>query len=630
MILLALLSVTKKMNQKQKPLFLRSRATAVILSLLTVAAFSAAALEIPRAFSSAPESLNVHARFLASDELTGRGVDTPGIRLARDYIAGEFARYGLRPGGDRGTYLQSFEITTGGKVTEPSFVSLNGEAPLELNTAWRPLALSASGKVEGELVFAGYGITAKEHGYDDYEGIDAKGKIVLVLRYEPSPKNGKSPFLGAPPFSTYASLRSKARNAREHGAAGLILVDLNQTGAQQNELIASRRGLSRGANSLVAVQVKRDVLEPWLQRRGISLLALKDQIDRTERPTSISLPGIKVAVTVTLEEFRERAENVVGILPGSDARLKNEHVLIGAHYDHLGFGYYGTGDSGNEGKVHHGADDNASGTAVLLRIAEQLAAAEPAPPRAIVFVAFSGEELGLHGSRHYASDPALPLSSAKAMINLDMVGRLRENTLTVFGTRSGTGISAIVAAEARNAGMEIRESDDIGRSDNLVFYNKKVPALHFFTGIHADYHRPSDTWDKLNYEGMDRIAGLVLAVTRRLATTTEPFQFVALPSRRSSSEAAKGAAVRTYLGSIPDYAGNDDGVRLAGVLPGSPAALAGLREGDVITSFAGVKIANLEDLTAQLSSKRPGDEVEIVVLRSRLPYTIKATLAARN
>jgi hypothetical protein len=618
------------MNQKQKTLFLRSRATAVILCLLTVAAFSASALETPRAFSSAPDSLKVHARFLASDELTGRGVETPGIRLARDYIAGEFARYGLRPGGDRGTYLQSFKVTTGVKVTEPSFIRLNGEAPLKLNTAWRPLGLSASGKAEGELVFVGYGITAKEYGYDDYEGIDAKGKIVLVLRYEPSPKNGKSPFRNAPPLSTYATLRSKVTNAREHGAEGMILVDFNQTGDQQNELIATRRGLSRGTNSLVAVQVKRDVLEPWLQRRGISLLALKEKIDRTEQPASISLPDVKVAVTVTLEEFRERAENVVGIIPGSDARLKNEHVLIGAHYDHLGFGHYGTSDSGNEGKVHHGADDNASGTAVLLRIAEQLAGAEPKPARAVVFVAFSGEELGLHGSRHYTSEPALPLSSAKAMINLDMVGRLRENTLTVFGTRSGMGISTIVAEEARNAGMEIRESDDIGRSDNLVFYNKKMPALHFFTGLHADYHRPSDTWDKLNYEGMDRIAALVLAVTRRLASTTEPFQFVVLPSRRSGWEAAKGAAFRTYLGSIPDYGGNHDGVRLAGVLPGSPAALAGLREGDVITEFGGVKIANLEDLMAQLSSKKPGDEVEIVVLRASLPYTIKATLAARN
>ena len=607
-----------------------SRAAVLILGVLALARFSAAALAMPPDLSSAADSLKVHARYLASDELTGRGIDTPGIRLARDYIAQEFARYGLRPGGDNGTYLQSFEVTTGVKAIQPSFLSLNGEAPLELNSSWRPLNLSKSGEAEGELVFAGYGITAKEYGYDDYAGIDAKGKIVLVLRYEPVPKNDKSPFRNAPPFSSYATLRSKASNAREHGAQGMILVDLNHTGTEENELISTRRSPARGAKSLLAVQVKRKAIEPWLQGRGVSLVSLKESIDRAERPASLSLPQIKVALTVTLEELRERAENVVGLIPGSDAGLKNEHVVIGAHYDHLGLGHHGTSDSASEGKVHHGADDNASGTAVLLRVAEQMAGAGTKPRRPIVFAAFSGEELGLYGSRHYTNYPPLPLASAKAMINLDMVGRLRENRVTVFGTRAAQEASAIVVEEGRKLGLAISESDDVGRSDNVSFYNRKVPALHFFTGIHADYHRPSDTWDKLNYEGMNRISDLVIAVTRRVANTTEPFQFVALPSRRSGLEAGEGPLFRTYLGSIPDYAGGYNGVRLAGVAPGSPAAVAGLREGDVITQFAGAKIDNLQDLMGQLSAKKPGDEVEIVVLRANLPYTIKAILAGRN
>jgi aminopeptidase YwaD len=617
------------MNRKQQPSAFRA-AVVVVLGVLALARFSAAALELPQDLFSAADPLKVHTRYLASDELTGRGVGTPGIKLARDYIAREFARYGLRPGGDNGTYLQSFEITSGVKVIQPSFLSLNGEAPLELNTSWRPLNLSKSGEAEGELVFAGYGITAKEYGYDDYAGIDAKGKIVLVLRYEPVPKNDKSPFRKAPPFSGYATLRSKADNAREHGAHGMILVDLNHTGAEENELISTRRGPARGAKSLLAVQVKREAIEPWLRGRGVSLVSLKESIDRAERPASMSLPQIKVALAVALEELRERAENVVGFIPGADAGLKNEHVVIGAHYDHLGLGHYGTSDSASEGKVHHGADDNASGTAVLLRAAEQLAGAGAKPRRAIVFIAFSGEELGLHGSRHYTNYPALPLASAKAMINLDMVGRLRESRVTVFGTRAAQEMSTIVVEEADKLGLEISESNDIGRSDNVSFYNRKVPALHFFTGIHADYHRPSDTWDKLNYEGMNRISDLVIAVTRRVADTTEPFQFVALPSRRPGREAGEGPLFRTYLGSVPDYDGGYNGVRLAGVAPGSPAALAGLREGDVITQFAGAKIENLQDLVEQLSAKKPGDEVEIVVLRASLPYAMKAILAGRN
>jgi hypothetical protein len=216
------------------------------------------------------------------------------------------------------------------------------------------------------------------------------------------------------------------------------------------------------------------------------------------------------------------------------------------------------------------------------------------------------------------------------MINLDMVGRLREERVTVFGTRSAKELSAIIAEEARKLGLEIRESDGIGRSDNMSFYNKKVPAIHFFTGTHADYHRPGDTWDKLNFAGMQRIAALVLGAARRLANTNEPLQFVALPSRASGSEPGEAPAFRTYLGSIPDYEGGNDGVKLAGVSPGSPAALAGLRAGDIITQFAGAKIHTIEDLIGQLSAKKPGDEVEIVVLRASLPQTLKATLAVRN
>jgi hypothetical protein len=608
----------------------RAKVAGLAVGLFLLACLSAAALEIPQGSSSAQDSLRTHARYLASEPLTGRGVDTPGIKLARDYIAREFARYGLKPGGSNGGYLQSFDVATGVRVSEPSSFSVNGATPLALDSAWTPLGLSRSGRAEGELVFAGYGITAKEYGYDDYQGIDVKDKIVLVLRYEPAPKDDKSPFRKPPRFSRYATLRSKANNARDHGAAAMILVDLHNDGSEPDELISTRRSLARGANGVIAAQVKRHIAERWFLDRGTSLPALKQKIDGAERPASLALSNVRISLAVTLEEVRERTENVVAMIPGSDPGLKDEHMVIGAHYDHLGFGHFGTPDSSSEGKIHHGADDNASGTAVLLRVAEELARSEPRPRRTIVFAAFSGEELGLHGSRHYTNHPPLPLSSAKAMLNLDMVGRLRDNRVTVFGARSGNETSAIVAEEARRLGLEIRESDGIGRSDNISFYNKKVPALHFFTGSHADYHRPSDTWEKLNYEGMSRIAELVLATARRIADSSEPLQFVALPSRSPAGGAGESVPFATYLGSIPDYDGDGQGVRLAGVSPGSPAALAGLRRGDVITEFAGAKIHNIEDLVAQLGTKRAGDEVEIVILRASLRQTLKATLTARN
>ncbi|MGH7873993.1 MAG: M28 family peptidase [Candidatus Binatia bacterium] len=570
-----------------------------------------------------------HARDLASDEFGGRGVGTPGIELARDYIAREFARSGLRPGGDDGTYLQTFDVTTAVAVKPPTSLSFGDGAELALNQDWIPLGFSASTRAETEVAFVGYGISAKDYGYDDYDGIDVKGKIVIVLRYEPPPKDANSPFRKYPDYSVHAALRTKANNARDHGAAAMILVDLKHTGAENNELISIRSSLWRAGNTLIAAQVRRSVMEDWLQTQDISLTALQENIDREERPASMIVPNSKIALQVKLAEVRQRTANVVGILPGSDPALKDQNIVIGAHYDHLGLGYYGTRDSSTEGQIHHGADDNASGTAVLMDLARRMSE-RPRPARTIIFAAFSGEELGLYGSRHYVNNPSAPLSSTKAMLNLDMVGRLRENRARVYGARSAQELSGIVTGAAHELGLEISESDGVGRSDHMAFYNRKVPALHFFTGTHADYHRPSDTWDKLNIEGMAKISDLVTAVAQQLADTKAPMSFVSLPSFSPGRSSGDRQGLGIYLGSIPDYAGTDEGVRLAGVAQGSPAAIAGLREGDVIIKLAESQIQNLEDLTVALGSKKPGDEVEIVVLRTGKPVTMKVTLRARS
>jgi hypothetical protein len=344
----------------------------------------------------------------------------------------------------------------------------------------------------------------------------------------------------------------------------------------------------------------------------------------------MEVPAGNATLEVNLEEIRQPAENVVAVLPGSDPRLKSENVVIGAHYDHIGLGHYGTRNSSTEGQVHHGADDNASGTAVLLELARRLSGSEFKPARTIVFAAFSAEELGLFGSRHYVNHPPVQLSSTKAMINLDMVGRLRDSRVTVFGTRTAEELSGVVKSAARELGLEISESDGIGRSDHMSFYGKKIPALHFFTGVHSDYHGPGDTWDKLNLEGMAKISELVLATVRSIANTSAPLSFVSLPTVPMAQAKSEAAASTTYLGSIPDYSGADQGVRLAGVSAGSPAALAGLREGDVIVMLAETKVQTLEDLMLALGSKKPGDEVEIIVLRAAQPLRLKAVLRARG
>ena len=603
---------------------LRSIFTVSLTIVVLLSAWSSQA-QAPRA----SEEILRHVKFLASDETTGRGVDTPGIKLARDYIAREFAKDGLQPGGDQSGYLQGFDVAIGVTVNQPSSLTLNDQGALSLNDDWTPLGFSSSASAEAPLVFAGYGITAKDYGYDDYAGIDVNGKIVLILRYEPPPKNAKSPFRSAPDFSTHSTLRSKANNARDHGAAGMILVDLNNRADDKSELLTTRGSLGRGGNSLVSAQVKRRAIEKWLDTRGISIENLKEKIDRDERPGSMLIPGALVKLQVTLQESRERTENVSGILPGADPLLKDQYIVVGAHYDHLGLGEFGARNLNAVGQIHHGADDNASGIAVMLELARRFSQSASRPARSLVFVAFSAEELGLFGSRNFV-DHFEYLSATKAMLNLDMVGRLRDNRLTVSGARSGALLSDIVTAAGREMGLVVGETDDVGRSDHMSFYNKKIPVLHFTTGVHADYHRPSDTWDKLNIEGMSRIADLAQLTVAQIANAKEPVKFVSLPSRPPSDQGGERRGISVYLGTMPDYGANAEGVRITGVADDSPAARAGLREGDVIVKLADSRIQNIEDLTAALRNRKPGDAVEITVLRSGETFRVTATLQARG
>jgi hypothetical protein len=618
-------------SKARSSLTFRSLLVTLTLGLTIIIALSGWTLELTNQVPSATNELLRHVKYLASDALTGRGVDTAGIKLARDYITREFTKDGLKFGGDKESYLQNFSVVTGVDVKQPSNLVLGQSEALKLNEDWVPLGLSASAAAVAEVVFAGYGITAKDYGYDDYAGIDAKGKIVLVLRYEPPPKDDKSPFRKFPDYSIHSALRTKANNARDHGAVGMILVDLSDTATdEKTELLSTRSSLWRGGNSLVAGQMKRRFAERWLGEQGLSLRELKDHIDREEKPSSMPLPVGKAALQVTLEEVRHHTDNVVGILPGADPELKNDYVVIGAHYDHLGLGGFGAMNPPAQGQIHHGADDNASGTAVVLDLARRLSRLSFKPARSIVFVAFSGEELGLYGSRYFV-DHSQTMPTTKAMLNLDMVGRLRDDRLTVFGTRSGDNLSTVVTGAARALGLEVVESDGVGRSDHMSFYNKKIPVLHFFTGTHADYHRPTDTWEKLNIEGMARVSDLVLATTLAIANAKPAMNFVGLPLRpRSERSGERLNADTPYLGSIPDYGINAEGVAVAGVSENSPAAGAGLRPGDVIVQLAEKKIQNIEDLTDALRSRKAGDEVEITVLRAGHPVTLKATLRARG
>ena len=381
---------------------------------------------------------------------------------------------------------------------------------------------------------------------------------------------------------------------------------------------------------VVAISARREIADALLTPAGLALASLRTQIDRTGAPASRALSGVRVRIRSALHRDRGTTANVVGILPGTDPALAAEAVVIGAHYDHLGRGSPFSLAPERGDAIHPGADDNASGTAALLGLAETLVRSG-APRRSVVVVAFSGEELGLLGSTHYVGQPAVPLDRTVAMVNLDSVGRLRDGRLHVMGVDTGQGLRTLVeqAGQGLPAQLVLR-GDGVGPSDHTAFLNRERPVLFFFTGPHADYHRPTDTWDKIDADGLRTVTTIASRVVRALADRDDRPAFVRVPGGPPRAGAGT-ASYGPYFGAVPDFGESPHpGVRLGGVRPGSPADRAGLRAGDVIVRFGGVTIRTLDDLVFALRSRRPGDAVEVSYLRDGAEQAARATLEERR
>jgi hypothetical protein len=324
-------------------------------------------------------------------------------------------------------------------------------------------------------------------------------------------------------------------------------------------------------------------------------------------------------------------KNVIGILPGRDPVLRNQTIVLGAHYDHLGLGGFGSLDPDSTGRVHNGADDNASGVAALIQVAARLAVSPPA--RTVVFIAFSGEELGLLGSAHYVKEPIYPLAGTIAMVNLDMVGRLRNGRLIVYGARSAKEFPALLDSLNWYAGFDLKpQGDGYGPSDQSSFYSVKRPVLHLFTDLHEDYHRTTDDWQKINVDGLKRVSDFTLGLVTALANRHRQLTFQDLPASIPSQTTAPHATpgYGAYLGTVPDLSGAPGGVRLVGVRAGSPAEQAGLRGDDIITRIGHVETPDLQAMTDALRLHRPGDTVEILVRRGPGVTTLRAKLGSRG
>ncbi|MHB1049741.1 MAG: M28 family peptidase, partial [Bacteroidota bacterium] len=552
--------------------------------------------------------LQHHERVLASDSLEGRKPGYPGNDAAAHYIADQFQSIGLSPLGDNGTFFQNFEVVTELQLGQHNALSVKEKKKTTryaVNKDFVPLGFTSDTAITGRIVFGGYGISAKELDYDDYGSADIKGKIAVILRGTP---DGDTPHSK---FGNFAALRYKAMNARQKGAIGLIVVSTTEEDSA-DQLIKMKYDNSFSTSGIPTIHAQRSIVDRWLQSKKLSVDTAAARIQRAMKPLSTEIKNLTVSLSTEVVKIKKPTRNVVGVLKSSRA-VSDEHIVVGAHFDHLGYGGDGSGSlEPSKREIHNGADDNASGTSVMIEMARHLSEYRNTLTRDIVFIGFSGEEMGLLGSAHYTKSPSLPLEQAITMVNLDMVGRLKDNKLTVQGTGTSSHWESLLTSLNKDSVFNLAMvKDGFGPSDHASFYTKNIPVLFFFTGVHEDYHKPSDDYDKLNYEGMRSIVRY--AVRTVLAVDT----FATRPDyiKTQQQMAQSGRGFKVTLGTVPDYSEGVVGFKISDVRENGPAHKAGLKGGDVIIKLGTYDIKSIYDFMYSLAAFKPGEEAEIVFTR---------------
>ncbi len=617
--------------------WLLRRPTFVLLELALVIAVPARAAEktAEAAAQASEERLRKDVFYLASDELEGRGPTTQGLQKAADYVADQFKKAGLKPGGVDGTWFQPFPYPAN-VLDEPAHLTLKGskgqEIELKQGIQFNPLGLSHSGKLTAPVVFAGYGVSSADARYDDYADVDATDKVVVVLRDTPHFADQER----AGRLKGSASLTRKIANAEKHKAAAVLFVNDAEDAKAGDDLLdfafhsvlAARQ---RSDATVPILQVRRSVLQTMLTASAAADLAdLEQDIDHDARPRSLELTGWTVSVEVKCHAGDVTLKNVIGVLDGSGP-LANETVVVGAHLDHLGYGGAGGSRLGvvKKPEIHHGADDNASGSTTVMELARRFAAMPERKGRRIVFMTFSGEELGLEGSKYYCEHPLFPLEETIAMFNLDMVGRLRpsdashKDNLLVEGAPTGKNFNDLLAAVNKPYDFDLTMKTDSlpANSDHFSFYKKKVPVIFLWTGFHPDYHKPSDTADKINVEGMRKIADLSVDVIADLATEEKrpEYQTMKVAALRPGGDAPK-------LGIVPSYKGDDDGLTVDDLVADGPAAKAGLKGGDRIVDISGKPVKNITTYMEAMAAQKKGETIDVTVVRDGKKQVVKVKL----
>lgn len=599
----------------------------------------ALALAAGCASPKAASSFQAHVDYLASDDLEGRAIGTPGIDLAADYIADHFKALGLEPGGENGTFFQTFQMAKRKELGNDTHLALSGvPVGVSRDVDYVPLSFTSADDFDGQVVFCGYGIEDDEHDRHDYARVDVSDKVVLILRGEPDDwADDDRPTLAA-------SFRTKAYAARERGAAAVLFVSQSPPDGVPDDLLRFD-GSRPDAYGIPAFYITRKLADKMIEAGSM------DDLDELQRrldggtSCSADVSGVRANGKADLKVVKADVRNVIGIVRGV-APYADQYVVIGAHYDHLGkvvpmqrkFKAGRLVRSEPVPQIHNGADDNASGTAGVIELARRFSSGRP-PKRSVAFVAFTAEETGLHGSEYFVNHTPLPGfnessidqgdAEVVAILNMDMIGRLPEDgSLEVFGVDSGKEFRAILDKHASRFGLKIGAvGATSGRTDDASFYRRDVPGMHFCTGTHADYHKPSDDADKINSEGGARVFGLVGAVADDLASADSPPTYVAgLRTRSMSSDTRPG--YRVVMGLTPGFA--EDGIagmKVQDVSPDGPAEVAGMKPGDRIVRIGKIAVNNIYDYMGALSKNKPADQVEVEVTRNGRNVVLTVTVA---
>jgi hypothetical protein len=542
--------------------------------------------------------------YLASDSLKGRMSGELGDILAAEYIRDKFNTAGAELLYEQG--MQKFKLVAAAELDAGNSLQV-GNTSFLAEKDFLPYAFSSNSKVEAEVVFAGYGLEINKDTlqWNDFKNIDVSGKWILALQGDPDLDNPNSAFL------EFSSERAKGLTATDKNAAGLLLV-AGKKFSENDELSSLFFDKNSSRFPMPVIQVTRKVADQILQSTGETVKSLEDKMQVLNQGVNLAT-GTKVVAEANVKLQEKETQNVVAMLPGADAGLKNEYIVIGAHYDHLGMGGQGSGSRTIDTiAVHNGADDNASGVAAVIQLAEKFAK-EKNNKRSLLFIAFGAEEMGLVGSKEFTSNPPVETDEMVAMFNFDMVGRLRDNALSIGGTKTAKETEELL--EEFNPGFELAMSGEgVGPSDHASFYLQDIPVFFISTGAHSDYHTPQDDTEFINFEGAQKVTEYAYDLVAEVANRDDKLTYQEAGAKFQRS---RGGRFKVTLGVMPDFAGLEKrGMRIDGVTKGKPAHAGGMQKSDIITAIDGKKVGNIYEYMNRLKTLEAGQTISVDVLRN--------------